>query len=400
MSSGELQDRISQLERELKVKTQENDHLQQQLRQEREQVNKLQEQVRWKVQGGEASEAVVRLQEEIRMKDEELRQTVTRFEDQLRGQRERHVVELQCARNESEQYQRQFREEQVQRQKLADRIEGVIAQLKGETVIPQPLDLWELPREDVHISQTILGTGGWGYVARGTFRGEEVAVKCLHREILSPQNEGRVRREISIMAQVRHPNLLLLIGAVLTTEGEGPLIITELLDRSLRSAYQDGVLEERSKVPILRNVASALTYLHSHRTPIIHRDVSSTNVLLEHTRPEIQWKAKLSDFGSANLSHLATTPAEGAAMYSAPEVSKEDRSQQTAKIDVYSFGVLVCEMALCRFPPDRLQFPSMLRDVHHATPDMFPLARDCTSHAHQDRPAMRQVLERIDQLGN
>ena len=428
-SSGESQDCVSQLERELREKTQETHHLQQQLRQEREQVNRLQGEVRRKDQEvREERETVVRLQEEVRRKDqevreeretvvrlqgevrrkdqevrrkdEELQQTVTRFEDQLRGQRERLVIELQHMKNESEQYQRQFREEQVQRQELAGRIEGVMALCRGETVTPQLLDLWELPREDVYISQTLLGTGGWGYVAQGTFRGEEVAVKCLHREILSPQNEGRVRREISIMAQVRHPNLLLLIGAVLTTEGAGPLIITELLDRSLRSAYQDGVLEERSKVPILRNVASALTYLHSHHTPIIHRDVSSANVLLEHTRPEIQWKAKLSDFGSANLSHLATTPFEGAAVYSAPEVSMEDRSRQTAKIDVYSFGVLVCEVALCRFPPDRLQFPSMLRDVHHATPDMFPLARDCTSHVHQDRPAMRQVLERIDQLGN
>ena len=402
-SSGESQDRVSQdrvsqLERELREKTQETHHLQQQLRQEREQVNRLQGEVRRKDQ--EVGEEKERLQGEVRRKDEELRQTVTRFEDQLRGQRERHVVELQHVRNESEQYQRQFREEQVQRQELAGRIEGVIAQLRGETVNPQLLDLWELPREDVHISQTILGTGGWGYVARGTFQGQVVAVKCLHRGIFSPQNEGRVRREISIMAQVRHPNLLLLIGAVLTTEGVGPLIVTELLDRSLRSAYEEGILEERCKISILRDVASALTYLHSHRTPIIHRDVSSANVLLECTRPEIQWKAKLSDFGSANLSHLATTPAEGAAVYSAPEVSTEDRSQQTAKIDVYSFGVLVCEVALCRFPPDRLQFPSMLRDVHHATPDMFPLARDCTSHTHQDRPAMRQVLERIDQLGN
>ena len=263
---------------------------------------------------------------------------------------------------------------------------------------PKALELWELPREEVHISNTILGTGGWGYVARGTFRGQTVAVKCLHRGILSPQNEGRVRREISIMSQVRHPNLLLLIGAVLTVEGAGPLIVTELLDRSLRSAYEEGMLEERSKVPVLRDVASALAYLHSHHhTPIIHRDISSANVLLEAIRDR-QWKAKLSDFGSANLSHLATTPAEGAAVYAAPEVSTDNRSRQTVKIDVYSFGVLMCEVCLCRFPPERRHFPPMLSDVQHTAPNMFPLARDCTSHAHQDRPGMSEVLQRIDQL--
>ena len=272
--------------------------------------------------------------------------------------------------------------------------EDTIIRLEGEArrISLQALELWELPREEVHISQTLLGTGGWGYVAKGTFQEQAVAVKCLHRAILSPQNEGRLRREISIMSQVRHPNLLLLIGAVLTAEREGPLIVTELLDTSLRSAYEGRSLEERSKVPVLRDVASALTYLHSHRTPILHRDVSSANVLLEAIGHDRRWKAKLSDFGSANLSQLASTPFEGAAVYSAPEVSTEDRSRQTSKIDVYSFGVLVCEVCLCQFPPERHEFPSMLSDVRRTAPNLFPLSRDCTSHSHHDRPTMREVV--------
>ena len=391
--SVDLQDRVSQLERELRQKTQ-------QLFRSEERQRILQEEVEGRVailQGEvrEKEDRVAILQEEVREKEAAL----SGLRDQLTGQNERHVTELRQVRQEAEQNLRLFREEQVQRLQLMARMEAAMALMRGEAVSPQALELWELPREEVHISQTILGTGGWGYVARGTFRGQTVAVKCLHRGILSPQNEGRVRREISIMSQVRHPNLLLLIGAVLTVEGAGPLIVTELLDRSLRSAYEGGMLEERSKVPVLRDVASALTYLHSHHhAPIIHRDVSSANVLLEYTRPEIQWKAKLSDFGSANLSHLATTPAEGAAVYSAPEVSTDNRSRQTVKIDVYSFGVLMCEVCLCRFPPERRHFPTMLSDVRCTAPNMFPLACDCTSRAHQDRPGMREVLQRIDQL--
>ena len=336
----------------------------------------------------EKEDTITRLQGEVGRKEAALS---TVF-DQLTSQRENHNTELRQVRLEAEQCQQQLREHQL----LVTTIATAMSNLRGEPVAPQGLEMWELPREEVHISQTLLGTGGWGYVARGTFRGQTVAVKCLHRAILSPENEGRLRREISIMSQVRHPNLLLLIGAVLTAEREGPLIVTELLDTSLRSAYEGGSLEERSKVPVLRDVASALTYLHSHRTPILHRDVSSANVLLEYARPDIQWKAKLSDFGSANLSHLASTPAEGAAVYAAPEVSTEDRSRQTAKIDVYSFGVLVCEVCLCRFPPERRQFPSMLSEVRRTAPNLFPLSRDCTSHTHQDRPTMREVLQRID----
>ena len=400
--STDLQDHVSQLERELREKTQLIQQLSSSEERSRREVTRLQGEVR------EREGTVTRLQGEVREREGTLtrlqgemregRTALSNIQDQLTGQRERHVTELRQVRQEAEQYQRQLREEQVQRQQLVARMRAAIGDVRGEAVSPQALELWELPREQVHISQTILGTGGWGYVARGTFQGQAVAVKCLHRGILSPQNEGRLRREISIMSQVRHPNLLLLIGAVLTAEGRGPLIITELLDRSLRSAYEEGLLEERSKVPVLRDVSSALTYLHSHRTPIIHRDVSSANVLLETTRLESQWKGKLSDFGSANLSHLASTPAEGAAVYAAPEVSTEDRSRQTPKIDVYSFGVLMCEVCLCRFPPERQELPSMLNEVRGRAAHMFPLSRDCTSHTHQDRPTMREVLQRIDQL--
>ena len=424
--SVNLQDRVSRLERELRQKTQQLSRseerqriLQGEVREKEDRVAILQGEVREKedrvaILQGEVREKegrVAILQGEVREKEGRvaiLQGEVREKDAALSRQNEHHVTELQQVRQEAEQ---NLQEERMQRQQLIARIEaamrggqaamrgGQAAMRGGEAVSSQALELWELPREEVNISNTILGTGGWGYVARGTFRGQTVAVKCLHRGILSPQNEGRVRREISIMSQVRHPNLLLLIGAVLTVEGAGPLIVTELLDRSLRSAYEGGMLEERSKVPVLRDVASALTYLHSHNhTPIIHRDVSSANVLLEYTRPEIQWKAKLSDFGSANLSHLATTPAEGAAVYSAPEVSTDNRSRQTVKIDVYSFGVLMCEVCLCRFPPERRHFPSMLSDVRRTAPNMFPLARDCTSRTHQDRPGMREVLQRIDQL--
>ena len=80
--------------------------------------------------------------------------------------------------------------------------------------------------------QKFLGTGAWGYVVEGTFRGQRVAVKCLHDMIQSPNFVELMRKEIAIMAQVRHPNLVLLIAAVMDTKNS-PLIITELLETSL-----------------------------------------------------------------------------------------------------------------------------------------------------------------------
>ena len=85
--------------------------------------------------------------------------------------------------------------------------------------------------------QKFLGTGAWGFVVEGTFRGQQVAVKCLHDMIRSPKVVEIMCKEIAIMAQVRHPNLVLLIAAVMDTKNS-PLIITELLETSLRKAYE------------------------------------------------------------------------------------------------------------------------------------------------------------------
>ena len=295
----------------------------------------------------------------------------------------------------------ELREATDERQQFQARVETAVAFIRGDPLTTQvgfdAIELWELPREDVHVSNKILGTGGWGYVAEGTFRGQKVAVKCLHRGILSQFTSNHVRREISIMAQVRHPNLILLIGAVLNAD-TGPLIITELLDRTLRSAYEDHALEERCKFPILRDVASALNYLHTHRRPIIHRDVSSSNVLLLGIR-DGNWLAKLSDFGSANLIRAAITPAEGAVIYSAPEVSTDQRIPQTTKVDVYSFGILVCEVTLCRLPPDPRDFPAYLDTLERDADDrIHQLAKNCTKRNPDDRLTMQEVLEQIDQF--
>ena len=77
--------------------------------------------------------------------------------------------------------------------------------------------------------------------------------------------------------------------------------------------------------------------------PILHRDVSSTNVLLE---PSVNRKGKLCDYGSANFLHQVSTVAPGSPVYSAPEaLSPYLHSPAT---DVYSFGILLLEMATCR----------------------------------------------------
>ena len=269
-------------------------------------------------------------------------------------------------------------------------------QIQRQSQRPHESNFWEVPRNEITLNMhKILGTGAWGFVVEGKFRGQQVAVKCLHDMIRQPEVIEIIRKEICIMAQIRHPNLVLLIAAVIDAEND-PLIVTELLDISLRKAYEKRLLQG-SKLNIFRDVASALNYLHLHQQgEIIHRDVSSANVLLE-AKPNNQWKAKLSDFGSAKLAIEAKTTGPGAPAYTAPEVRKDMGIRQTGKLDVYSYGVLLCEVTVEQFPMDG-SLPSMVQTVRITWPFMHGLVTHCTQNHPYNRPTMSYVLGEFDKL--
>ena len=208
-----------------------------------------------------------------------------------------------------------------------------------------------------------------------------------------------MEREINIMALVQHPNLVRFVGAVMDEDAialkQPPLLVTELLDTDLRSAYKRYSLEN-SWVQIFRDVAYALHYLHEHQEPIIHRDVSAPNVLLE-ALPNNMWRAKLSDFGSANLAKYSQTAGEGALVYSAPETfpspdPRKPLAKQTTKIDTFSFGILICEVITCKQPsPERRV--EVFREVEMKWRLMFDLVMECTREKPEERLAMASILK-------
>ena len=136
--------------------------------------------------------------------------------------------------------------------------------------------------------------------------------------------------------QCQHRNLVTFLGA--TLEGP-PVILMELMDISLRNAYENGNIKDHQVLGIFYDIASALHFLHTRPDPVIHRDVSSANVLLKALYSG-EWLAKLGDLGTAKLQRLATTAGPGAIIYGAPEAG--DASKQSPKMDVYNFGVLAC----------------------------------------------------------
>ena len=198
---------------------------------------------------------------------------------------------------------------------------------------------WVVERSEIQLTGPELGRGGWATVSVATFRGARVAAKCIHNAIISRHNVQLFRREMDMASRIRHPNLLQFIGA--TNVGE-MVILMELMPTSLRVKLEIEYLPPMLTISIGLDVARALNYLHLMRPhPLIHRDISSSNILLEPL-PNSRWKAKVSDYGTVNFLQRLDTICPGNPSYAAPEA--DNPNQQSTKMDIFSFGALLLEM--------------------------------------------------------
>ena len=248
---------------------------------------------------------------------------------------------------------------------------------------------WVVEKEEIQIlSDSPLGRGGWGHVDVAIFRGQRVAAKTLHSDILSSHNIRLFTREMNMAARSRHPNLLQFIGA--TIRGE-PIILTELMEISLRKLLGQKLLSPKQVVTIAKDVARALNYLHLIQpSPIIHRDISSSNVLLDPLSND-QWKAKIADYGSSNfMAHVSTT-GPGNANYAAPE--SWTPALQSPKMDVFSFAVLLIEMNTAQIPTRDVRGVLMLQIKW---PKMVNMVKQCMEQEPSKRPDMSKVLADLE----
>ncbi|CAL9774016.1 unnamed protein product [Musa acuminata subsp. burmannicoides] len=203
--------------------------------------------------------------------------------------------------------------------------------------------------DNFHQSNKI-GRGGFGTVYKGTLRNRvAIAVKVLSAE--SKQGVNEFLTEIDAIANVRHPNLVELIGCC--AQGSSRILVYEYmenssLDRALLGLNIDDTSKLNWKIrsAVCIGTAKGLAYLHEElEPPIVHRDIKASNILLDS-----DFAPKIGDFGLAklfpdNVTHISTRVA-GTTGYLAPEYAMQ--GQLTKKADVYSFGVLVIEIISSR----------------------------------------------------
>ena len=329
--------------------------------------------------------------QESQEKDREIQRLTRQLEvanKELRDSKDRERV----LRRECDNFHQQFQDSTTTLQQT--RQANATLQQQVQQLQVQEQSHWIVRREEIEMTEEILGKGGWGEVKVAKFRGIRVAAKCLHEVILSPYNISVFTREMEISARVRHPNLLQFIGA---TRVGTPIILSELMPTSLRKEIEKSLLTQPQIIRIGQNISAALNYLHLWQPhPILHRDVSSPNVLLEPSGSGM-WKAKLSDYGSANLvqSISANSIALGNPFYSAPEAPFPD--QHSPAMDVFSFGVLLMEIIL-RQPPASKTADKMAQSETIQWPAMKRLVQRCISCDSQIRPSISQVLTYFEHM--
>jgi serine/threonine protein kinase len=271
-----------------------------------------------------------------------------------------------------------------------------------------------------------LGAGSFGSVAETEWNGTVCAAKQLHVSVMNdvPPKEidslmASFHHECKTWAKLRHPNVVQLLGVYFHPDFRMPWLVMEKMDTSLNN-YLDKqdktAFRLLQKTCVLRQVAQALAYLHGHRPPLVHHDLSTNNILLN----EVTFVTKLTDFGmaralsSSTKSFTRTNTVKGTLAFLPPE-AMSSQPHFNEKLDVFSFGNVIASTLSHIWPkpsqPTRHEGDSLVALTEYERRQhcislfddierefFVPLVRDCLENRADRRPPSVVLVHRLCEL--
>ncbi|GAV66851.1 Pkinase_Tyr domain-containing protein/EDR1 domain-containing protein [Cephalotus follicularis] len=268
------------------------------------------------------------------------------------------------------------------------------------------VDWLEISWEELHIKERV-GAGSFGTVHRAEWHGSDVAVKVLTVQDFHDDQLKEFLREVAIMKRVRHPNVVLFMGAV--TKHPHLSIVTEYLPRG--SLYRlihrpagGEMLDQRRRLRMALDVAKGINYLHRLNPPIVHWDLKSPNLLVDKN-----WTVKVCDFGLSRFkanTYISSKSVAGTPEWMAPEFLRGEPSDE--KSDVFSFGVILWELVTMQQPWNGLCPAQVVGAVAfqnrklavppNTSPVLASLMESCWDDDPVQRPSFAQVVEALKKL--
>ena len=277
------------------------------------------------------------------------------------------------------------------------------------------LDQFRFKTVQIYKSRS-LGVGSYGAVYIAKCDQLPCAAKLLHPVLVdqrAQRNRLRFEQECQFLSDIRHPNIIQYLGTRKDPKSGLTVLLMELMDENLTNFLERSQepLPYHLEINLCHDIALALAFLHSNG--IIHRDLSSNNVLLIAGS-----RAKVTDFGTSMLldaSHQMTQ-CPGTSVYMSPEALREPPVYKD-KLDCFSLGVLSIQITTRLFPDpgpstqlvedprypmgriqvlvpetERRQSHTDLIDPNHP---LLPSATQCLSYNEKDRPSARQLCDQL-----
>ncbi|KAL3353222.1 hypothetical protein AABB24_020957 [Solanum stoloniferum] len=260
-----------------------------------------------------------------------------------------------------------------------------------------PFEEWNIDFSELTVG-TRVGIGFFGEVFRGKWNGTEVAIKVFLEQDLTAENMEDFCNEISILSRLRHPNVILFLGACANPPHLS--MVTEYMEMGslyhlIHVSGQKNRLSWQKKLNMLRDICRGLMCLH--RMKIVHRDLKSANCLVNK-----RWTVKICDFGLSRImtdASMRDSTSAGTPEWMAPELIRNEPF--TEKCDIFSFGVIMWELCTLNrpwegIPPNRVVYAVANEGSRLEIPE-GPLGRlivDCWAEPNE-RPSCEEIFSRL-----